>query len=51
LECSSDYPYPLGEQKIGSLVRETSRLDGATKAKILGGNAINFFNLPNRKVL
>ena len=27
----SDYPFPLGEQRIGSLVRETALIDVATK--------------------
>jgi len=34
----SDYPFPLGERKVGSLVRESSLL-GATKANLLLNNA------------
>jgi aminocarboxymuconate-semialdehyde decarboxylase len=34
----SDYPFPLGEQRAGSLIRE-SCLPPATKANLLGGNA------------
>ena len=29
----SDYPFPLGEQRIGSLVRETTLIDDATKGE------------------
>jgi aminocarboxymuconate-semialdehyde decarboxylase len=41
----SDYPFPLGEQQIGKLVREHPQLSASSKTKILGENAINFFNL------
>ncbi|MFC4298909.1 MAG: amidohydrolase family protein [Castellaniella sp.] len=41
----SDYPYPLGEQRIGALVGETALLDDAEKHRILAGNARTFFNL------
>ena len=41
----SDYPFPLGEQSIGKLVREHPQLSENSKTKILGENAINFFNL------
>jgi tryptophan 2,3-dioxygenase len=34
----SDYPFPLGEERIGNLVR-WSRLAASTKEKILSGNA------------
>ncbi|RDU96695.1 amidohydrolase family protein [Trinickia dinghuensis] len=43
----SDYPFPLGEQKIGDLVASHTGLSGAEKAKILGGNARGFFDLPD----
>lgn len=48
----SDYPFPLGEQQISSLVREASDpssggfLDAEQSAQILGTNAQDFFNLP-----
>lgn len=42
----SDYPYPLGEQKIGSLVENHDGLSDQAKSRILGGNAAKFFNLP-----
>ncbi|UXM95072.1 amidohydrolase [Bartonella sp. HY329] len=40
----TDYPFPLGEQKMGALVRE-SALSAPQKAKILGKNAAHFFNI------
>ena len=41
----SDYPFPLGEQQIGNLVRNTPSFNDITKQQILGTNAIDFFNL------
>jgi aminocarboxymuconate-semialdehyde decarboxylase len=41
----TDYPFPLGEQKMGSLVREASVISGQAKQKILAGNASEFFNI------
>ncbi|NRA83276.1 MAG: amidohydrolase [Gammaproteobacteria bacterium] len=41
----SDSPFPLGEQRVGTLVREHSTLSDAAKAKILGHNAKTFFNI------
>ena len=41
----SDYPFPLGEQRVGSLVRGAGFLSQADKDAILGGNAREFFNL------
>ena len=41
----SDYPFPLGEERVGSLVRE-SQLPNGTREKILGDNAERFLNLP-----
>ncbi|MGY1880469.1 amidohydrolase family protein [Pseudomonas reactans] len=41
----SDYPFPLGEQKIGDLIL-TSDFEESTKKKILSGNASQFFNIP-----
>ncbi len=40
----SDYPYPLGEERIGALIRE-SQLSPTAKAKLLGGNAAEFFGI------
>lgn len=41
----SDYPFPLGEERIGRLVRETDRLTQAAKDRILGLNARSFLGL------
>ena len=40
----SDYPFPLGEEHVGALIRE-SRLSGRAKAQLLGGNAKQFLRL------
>ena len=40
----SDYPYPLGEEHIGDLIRQ-SALSSLAKAKLLAGNAAEFFGL------
>ncbi len=37
----SDYPFPLGEERVGSLIRE-SRLPPKLQEKILGANAESF---------
>jgi aminocarboxymuconate-semialdehyde decarboxylase len=42
----SDYPFPLGEARAGALIRE-SRSSPEVKAKLLGGNAVKFLNLPS----
>jgi aminocarboxymuconate-semialdehyde decarboxylase len=40
----SDYPFPLGEHEIGNLIR-SSYFGSSTKAKLLGGNAVEFLAL------
>jgi aminocarboxymuconate-semialdehyde decarboxylase len=40
----TDYPYPLGEQQMGALVRGASTLSSHEKIRILGENAAQFFN-------
>ncbi len=42
----SDYPFPLGEERVGSLIRQ-SNLPQHTKAKLLSGNAIRFLATKN----
>ena len=37
----SDYPFPLGEERVGKLIRN-SNLRDESKAKLLGGNAARF---------
>ena len=41
----SDYPFPLGEQRIGELVRTCDGLSARTRDAIMGGNATRFFDL------
>ena len=41
----SDYPFPLGELRVGALVRQAACLDESMRAKLLGGNAGAFFGL------
>jgi len=41
----SDYPFPLGEQRVGALVREAGFLSAGQQEGILRGNAAAFFGL------
>jgi aminocarboxymuconate-semialdehyde decarboxylase len=41
----SDYPFPLGERRVGQLVRESSALSETVKRKILSENAARMFGL------
>jgi len=44
----SDYPFPLGEIKIGQLIRESSFASASTsqtRQRLLCGNAVEFFGL------
>lgn len=45
LMLGSDYPFPLGEQRIGALVAEAEFLSPAEREGILRGNAKAFFGL------
>jgi aminocarboxymuconate-semialdehyde decarboxylase len=40
----SDYPFPLGEHRVGTLIRRTD-LPEPAKELLLGGNALEFLNL------
>jgi aminocarboxymuconate-semialdehyde decarboxylase len=40
----SDYPFPLGEHRVGALIR-SSHLPAPAKERLLGGNAEEFFGL------
>lgn len=42
----SDYPFPLGEQRIGSLIGEAAFLTPQDRERLLRGNAAAFFGLP-----
>ncbi len=46
----SDYPFPLGEHRVGSLIR-SSQLAGAAKDRLLGGNAVEFLGLQTESVV
>ncbi len=41
----SDYPFPLGEQQVGSLIRSHAGLPPATRERLLHTNATRFFGL------
>ena len=42
----SDYPFPLGEEFVGELIRNAGGFDDAAKGRLLGGNALEFLNIP-----
>lgn len=41
----SDYPFPLGEENIGELIRNADGIAQDTRANLLGGNAKGFLSL------
>jgi aminocarboxymuconate-semialdehyde decarboxylase len=41
----SDYPYPLGEQQVGRLIRSQETLPARVRSKLLHSNAAHFFRL------
>lgn len=41
----SDYPFPLGEKTVGSLIKSDVSLSETTKSKLLHDNAARFFKL------
>jgi aminocarboxymuconate-semialdehyde decarboxylase len=41
----SDYPFPLGEQQVGSLIRSHPGLPASVREKLLHANARRFFRL------
>jgi aminocarboxymuconate-semialdehyde decarboxylase len=43
----SDYPFPLGEERVGALIRG-SQLSQHAKGKLLGGNALRFLGLEGK---
>jgi aminocarboxymuconate-semialdehyde decarboxylase len=44
----SDYPFPLGEHRVGTLIR-SSQLTAQAKDRILGGNAEEFLGLARER--
>ena len=41
----SDYPFPLGEQVVGQMIREDEGLSPGLRRKLMGANAARFLNL------
>ena len=41
----SDYPFPLGEQRVGALIRGMQGLENGAQRKLLAGNALSFLGL------
>lgn len=41
----SDYPFPLGELRVGKLVRDMQGLSENARNKLLAGNALRFLGL------
>jgi aminocarboxymuconate-semialdehyde decarboxylase len=41
----SDYPFPLGEEIVGDLIRNTDGFDESLRSDLLGGNAKGFLDL------
>lgn len=41
----SDYPFPLGEEFVGTTIRNAEGFSATAKAKLLGGNAQHFLGL------
>ena len=39
----SDYPFPLGELCVGSLINDSNAFSPETKSRLSGGNAVEFF--------
>jgi len=48
LMFGTDYPFPLGEQQMGHLIKTAPTLSDADKQKLLASNAESFFNLLTR---
>lgn len=44
----SDYPFPLGEEFVGELIRNGDGLDDEVRSKLLGGNAVTYLGLDAR---
>ena len=48
LMFGTDYPFPLGEQQMGQLIKTATTLSNEDKQKLLASNAESFFNLTQR---
>jgi len=47
----SDYPFPLGEDHPGELIKSMEDFDDVTKQKLLGDTALEFLGLPKEQFL
>jgi aminocarboxymuconate-semialdehyde decarboxylase len=45
IALGSDYPFPLGEAVPGAMIESMTDLDAGTKARLLGGTALEFLAL------
>lgn len=45
IALGSDYPFPLGEDRPGTLIESMDDLDAATRRRLLGGTALEFLGL------
>ena len=51
IALGTDYPFPLGEAEPGRLIRSLDEFDEASRARLLGGTALEFLGLgPDRFV-
>ena len=41
----SDYPFPLGEELVGELIRTADGFSDEARSKLLGGNALRFLDI------
>ena len=46
-QLRSDYPFPLGEEIVGELIRTAEGFSDSARSKLLGGNAQKFLNITN----
>jgi aminocarboxymuconate-semialdehyde decarboxylase len=44
----SDYPFPLGEEIVGELIRNGDGFDASVRSKLLGANAVSFLGLEEK---
>jgi aminocarboxymuconate-semialdehyde decarboxylase len=48
IALGSDYPFPLGEDRPGTLI-ESMGLDDETKARLLSGSALDWLGLARER--
>ena len=47
----SDYPFPLGEEFVGDLIRTAEGFTDEARSRMLGGNAVKFLNLADSRAV